>query len=250
MTVDLENDLRSNRCKSMETIVPKLLNLFDDNKIKATFFTVTNLLKKYESEIREIAKKHEIASHSHTHNWLNLKNAEFEIKTSKEKLKEYGINCLGFRAPGAIISKKHFQLLKKYNYRYDSSLAQFFPGRYANFDLPKEPFLKDGFLEFPIPTFLPMINSSLSYLKLLHPFSKVFSQQYLFYLHPWEFLKKKDLPSGSLIKDLLRRNSGKKAWKIFKDFISKEESEWVGCRDWKELTRMSSSKAKDLILSL
>lgn len=230
MTVDLENDLRSNRCKSIEIIVPKLLDFFDDNKITATFFTVTNLLEKYESEIKEIAKKHEIASHSHTHPWLNPKHAEFEIKISKEKLKEYGFDCQGFRSPGAITTKNHFQLLKKYNYKYDSSLARFFPGRYNNINLPKKPFVKQEILEFPIPSFLPAINSSLSYLKLLHPFSNLFRQQYLFYLHPWEFLEKKDLPSGSLIKNVLRRNSGKKAWKIFKNFIKKEESNWTGCK--------------------
>ena len=98
MTVDLENDLRSNRCKSIEIIVPKLLDLFDDQKIKSTFFVVTSLLEKYETEIKEIAKKHEIASHSHTHAWLNNKNVEFEIGESKRKMKEFGINCQGFRA--------------------------------------------------------------------------------------------------------------------------------------------------------
>jgi hypothetical protein len=229
MTVDLENDLRSNRCKSIREIVPKLLDFFDDNKIRATFFTVSSLLEDYEFEIKEIAKKHEIASHSHTHSWLNSGNAEFEIKTSKEKFSGYGINCQGFRAPGAIITKNHFHLLKKYDYKYDSSFAQFFPGRYCNLNLPKKLFVKEGIFEFPIPTFLPMVNSGLSYLKLFHPLSKLFKRQYLFYLHPWEFLEKKDLPRGSCIKSLLRRNSGEKAWKIFKEFIEKEECIWVSC---------------------
>lgn len=235
MTIDLEPDLRSAQCKSMEIVVPKLLDFFDTHNIKATFFTVTSLLEKYESEIKEIAKKHEIASHSHTHSWLNNKNAEFEIKISKDKLKEYGINCFGFRAPGAIITSNHFQLLKKQNYQYDSSLATFFPGRYCHFNLPKKPFTKLDLLEFPIPNFVyPSINSSLSYLKLFHPFSKLFSQQYMFYLHPWEFLEKEQLPSAnkSAIKMFLRRNSGKKAWRIFNDFMSKEECRWVGCGEW------------------
>ena len=236
MTVDLENDLRSNRCKSIETIVPKLLDFFNDNNIKATFFTVTNLLEKYESEIKAISKKHEIASHSHTHSWLNPKNTEFEIKKSKEKFEEHGIKCLGFRAPGAITTENHFQILKKYSYKYDSSLATFFPRRYNNLNLPKKPFFKEGILEFPIPTFVyPLVNSSLSYLKLFHPVSKIFPHKYLFYLHPWEFLEKKDLPSGSLIKSALRRNSGKKAWKIFKNFINKEESKWISCQEWMEM---------------
>jgi len=234
MTIDLEHDLRSNRCKSMELIVPKLLNFFDDNNIKATFFTVTSLLEKYESEIKEISKKHEIASHSHTHNWLNERNAEFEIKTSRLKLEEYNIKCHGFRAPGFVTTKNHFELLKKYGYKYDSSLATFFPGRYYNPNLPKQPFIKKGLVEFPMSTFIPpTINSGLTYLKLFHPISKLFPQQYMFYLHPWEFLKKKDLhKSKSTLSLLLRRNSGKKAWGIFTNYVEKADCNWIGCNGW------------------
>ncbi len=234
MTVDLENDLRSSRCRSMETVMPKLLELFDKYEIKATFFTVTSLLDKYESELKEIAKKHEIASHSHTHAWLNETNAEFEIGESKKKLEEYGFKCEGFRAPGAIITNNHFRLLKKYGYTYDSSLATFFPGRYINLNLPGKPFIKNGIQEFPIPTFIyPSVNSGLTYLKLLHPVSRLFSQQYMFYLHPWELLEKNELPRPrSILAPFLRRNSGKEAWKILKDYLNKEKCRWVSCKEF------------------
>jgi len=199
---------------------------------------VTSLLENYESEIKEIARKHEIASHSHTHSWLNNDNAEFEIGKSKKKLEKYGFKCSGFRAPGAITTNNHFELLKKYNYRYDSSLGVFYPGRYCNLDLSRKPFLKRKYdlVEFPLPTFIyPSVNAGLTYLKLLHPVSKLFNQQYLFYLHPWEFLEKKDLPlANSLVKSFLRRNSGKKAWQIFTDYLEKEDSRWFGCEDWLE----------------
>ncbi len=236
MTVDLENDLRSSKCQSITSIVPKLLDYFDDQKIKATFFTVSSLLEKYENEIKEISQKHEIASHSHTHNWLNNHNAEFEIKTSKEKFQEYKIPCSGFRAPGFITTKNHFSLLKKYNYKYDSSLATFLPGRYSNFNLPQKPFTKKQIIEFPMPTFIyPSINSGLTYLKLLHPFSKLFPQKYMFYLHPWEFLNKNKLSkSNSLISNFLTRNSGKKAWNIFTNYIEKQPNKWISCNDWIE----------------
>ena len=142
MTIDLEPDLRSTNCNSMELVVPRLLDYFDDHKIKATFFTVSSLLEKYESEIKSISKKHEIASHTHTHSWLNDKNAELEIGESKKKLEEYGVKCSGFRAPFFTITKNHFQLLKKYNYSYDSSMGVFMPGRYYNISLPQKPHVK------------------------------------------------------------------------------------------------------------
>lgn len=233
MTVDLEPDLRSTNCQSMR-FIPGLLDFFDDNKIKATFFTVTSLLERYESEIKEISKKHEIASHSHTHNWLTPANSTWEIKKSKEVLKEHGIKCEGFRAPGFITTENHFKLLQENNYKYDASLSTYFPGRYRNFSLPKKPFMKEGVLEFPMSTFVyPVINSGLSYLKLLHPVSKIFPKPYMFYLHPWEFLKRKEFsPTQSLVGNLLQRNSGKKAWKLFKNYVESSGGQWIGCQDW------------------
>src|SRR3989338_574388 len=169
MTVDLEPDLGSRECKSMHTVIPRLLEFFDQHTIKATFFTVTSLLEKYESEIKDISRRHEIAAHSHTHHWLNPVNAEWEIKKSKEVLAEHGIECKGFRAPGFITTPDHLELLRKYDYTYDASFARFFPGRYQHLALPGKPFQREGMTIFPMPTMVyPAVNSGLSYLKLLH----------------------------------------------------------------------------------
>jgi len=233
MTVDLEPDLRSRTCKSME-LIPDILDIFDQYKIKGTFFTVTNLLEKHEFEVKEIAKKHEIASHSHTHNWLTKNNSEWEMKKSLETLREYKIQCKGFRASGFITTKNHFKLLNKTGYSYDASLARFLPGRYNNFAMPSKPFLREGIIEFPMSNFIqPSINSGLTYLKLLHPLSKVFPKPDMFYLHPWEFLEKKELiNSKSLVGNLLQRNAGKRAIKIFKDYLERCDGKWIGCQDW------------------
>jgi hypothetical protein len=235
MSVDLEPDLNSTNCKSVTEVVPKLLNFFDQHEIRATFFTVTSLLDKFESEIKEISKKHEIASHSQTHSSLNPVNASWEIRTSKRKLEEHGIKCFGFRAPRFITTKNHFDLLKEHGYSYDASLAKYFPGRYKNKNLMNKPYTLNGMQTFPMTTFLPMVNSGLSYLKLLHPLSNIFKKPYMFYLHPWEFLEKSSLGGTGFIAKSLHRNSGKKAWKIFKNYIDNSNSEWVGCKDWMEL---------------
>jgi len=228
MTVDLEPDLGSRECKSMVEVVPRLLNYFDDHQIKATFFTVTSLLEKYETEIKDISRKHEIASHSHTHHRLNPVNARWEIEKSKIVLKEHGINAAGFRAPMFITTKDHFTLLKEAGYSYDASLARYLPTRYNHPSLPGKPFVKEGVKEFPMSNFVyPSVNAGLTYLKLLHPVSTVFPKPYMFYLHPWEFLEKKDLKGSAL----LTRNCGEKAWKIFEKYISRCEGKWVGCRE-------------------
>ena len=235
MTVDLEPDLDGGD-RSIVEVVPKLLNYFDDQKIKATFFTVSSLLEKHENLIKEISKKQEIASHSHTHSRLNPMNASWEIGPSKKVFKEYGINVKGFRAPMFITTKNHFGLLKKHGYSYDSSLARFFPGRYANFGIAGKPFIQEGITEFPSPNFVwPMVNSGLSYLKLLHPVSKVFPKPYMFYLHPWEFLE--GIEGKGTVEKFLARNSGKKAVEIFKNYV--EGGKWIGCGDWMKENKLN-----------
>ena len=236
MTVDLEPDLRSSSSKSVELVVPKLLELFDEHKIKSTFFVVSNLLEKHESIIKDISKKHEVASHSHTHSWLNPVNANWEIQKSKEELLKYGHKVEGFRAPGFRITLDHFQLLKDHKYTYDASLARYFPGRYSNMLMPGKPFVKEGVREFPMPTFIyPSINAGLPYLKLFHPVSTIFPKPYMFYLHPWELMEKKDLSvPTSTISKMLQRNTGEKAWTILRNYLKRcEEGEWVGCGGWK-----------------
>lgn len=228
MTVDLEPDLRSKNSKSIELALPQLLNFFDDHTIKATFFTVTSLLEKYESEIKDIAKKHEIASHSHTHAWLNEQNAEFEIGHSKKVLKDYGLPCEGFRAPKFITTKNHFDLLKRHGYNYDSSFVTVLPSTFKVKEI-------EGVKSISFPA----LPSGLTYRKLLHPVSAVFPRPKLFYLHPWEFLEKNELPPATSVTELLLRiNTGNSAWKIFTKVVEEEKKEemercrWIGCSEF------------------
>ena len=235
MTVDLEPDL-DGKHRSLTEVVPKLLNYFDDQKIKATFFTVSSLLEKHESLIQEISKKHEIASHSHTHSRLNEVSTSWEMEKSKSEFKKFGISVEGFRAPMFITTRNHFKLLKEHGYSYDSSLARFFPGRYANFNMRGKPFIQDGVIEIPSPNFVwPMINAGLSYLKLLHPVSKIFQKPYMFYLHPWEFLE--DIEGKGTVEKFLARNSGRKAVDIFRNYVEGEK--WIGCKEWIEENKLN-----------
>ena len=251
LTIDLEGDLDTNNTISLIKVVPKLLDLLDQKKISATFFVVSNLLESHLELIQEIqVRGHEIGSHSNTHSFLNSQNSLIEMQISKKKFEDAGIKVTGFRAPSYITANSHFEDLKNARYKYDSSLAVFWPGRYRNFWLgfrPK-PFVQTiqnpdtnaiKIVELPMPTFLwPCINSGLSYLKLFHPLSLLlFRPQYMFYLHPWEFLEYSDLPNTkkSTVGRLLSRNSGEKAWGIFESFLKKAErngTEWVTCSEY------------------
>src|SRR3989338_10154716 len=108
LTLDLEYDFETDKLDNLK-FIPKLLNFFDDNDVRATFFCLGELAKENEDLIKEIHKKHEIASHSFSHVRLNKLNdfeLENEIKKSKESFKEIGIDVKGFRAPYFMTDKR------------------------------------------------------------------------------------------------------------------------------------------------
>ena len=247
MTVDLEYDFEGKGTENLD-LVPKILDFFEDHKVKATFFVVGKLTESHEDTIKDISKKHEIASHGHTHadlSKLNRQQLDDEIKSSKEAIEGLNIKCHGFRAPFFKTNKALFELLEKNNFKYDSSLSTFFPGRYFNPLLKTKPFKKQGIVELPVPNFLPfLIPTGFSYYRLFHPFSRLFKLKYMFYLHPCEFLEK---PIGKEISFLVRQfykvNKGKKAWSIFKSLIEKTNVEWTSCLNYIEETKLDAQSS-------
>jgi len=241
MSVDLEYDWDSKRCESIK-VVPKLLDFFDDHDIRATFFVVTDLMDKNESLIKEIAKKHEIASHSCTHAPLtkvSREQLEKEVRDSKKKIESLKIRCKGFRAPMYLVPKNLHKLLKKHSYKYDSSHTKsIFPGRYFNLTQSTKIYEKDGITEIPISTFKLPIPFGLSYMRLLYPFSRylIKKKPVIFYLHPYELtdLKpKKEVPF--YVKSLAMRRMGKKAWETLEETTKVLNTKFVACEDYLEI---------------
>lgn len=104
--------------KSIGTIL-ELLNKYHQ---KITFFVVAELDKAYSKLLKEIIKNgHEIALHSFNHkeNW-NLFDFEKDLKNCLAFQKKYGV--LGYRMPRIKITKDHYPVFKKFNYKYDSSV--------------------------------------------------------------------------------------------------------------------------------
>jgi len=228
LTLDLEYDFETDRLDNLK-FIPKILDFFDEHKVKATFFVLGELVKDNEELIKEISRKHEIASHSFSHKRLNKLNGfelEEEIKKSKEAFKEIGINVKGFRAPYFITNKRLWNVLKKNGFEYDSSVAGFFPGRYLNFNL--KPRKINGIIELPVPNLIFPFPNGLSYHRMLYPFSKLLKMNYMFYFHPCEFLGEMNMNEiNFFVKKAYKRNL-KKSWQIFEEIVKKEK--WVGCR--------------------
>ncbi|MFI5149209.1 MAG: polysaccharide deacetylase family protein [Bacteroidia bacterium] len=168
-----------------------ILELLRKLDIKATFYTTAVFALAHPELIMEMAKTHEIASHSYTHSSFT----ENDIASSKKVLEEItGKTVWGFRSPRlAPVSET---VLQDAGYLYQSSLnPAWIPGRYDNRDKPRLPF-RTGLINLPasvtsrlrIPLFwisfkvLPSGYYSRACLELLR------TEHFLhLYFHPWEF---------------------------------------------------------------
>lgn len=121
-----------------------LLDLLDKYEQKATFFVLAEVYTWYPSLIRKIKqKKHEIAFHGFNHQKLiDQKTLNTQLERSADFLKEF--KPKGFRAPDIYLKREYFNILKKYNFLYDSSSYGLFK---------KKPHKIDGIYELPVSIF-------------------------------------------------------------------------------------------------
>ena len=113
----------------LDVLVPRILNLLKDLKLRITFFIVGQdaALDRNRDLLRCIsAAGHEIANHSFHHEpWMHLYSKE-KVKTEIALAEEHieratGQRPLGFRGPGYSFSKLVLQELVRRGYHYDAS---------------------------------------------------------------------------------------------------------------------------------
>lgn len=203
---DKKNDL------VYESILP-ILGLLDKYNMKATFFVLGMLAEKYPELMEDIYQRgHEIASHAYSHRTLHdLGELGFEEEISKSKKILDKYDPIGFRAPSFSIDNNTrwaFQILKKYGFKYDSSI---FPIKTMLYGVPGAPLCiykpseedvschdsNGGITEFPLTVInIGRLNLPISggfYLRILplpllkrclHEVNK--ERPAVVYVHPWE----------------------------------------------------------------
>ena len=143
----------------------KIFNLLDNKNIKATFFIVGWIAKKYPEVVKRIDNYGcEIGSHTYMHQLMyeqSVKEVENDLKKSIESIQEItGKKLRAFRAPGFSITEKNkwvFEILAKNGITHDSSI---FPagrahGGFPSYSKAKPSIIKiNGYKlkEFPINT--------------------------------------------------------------------------------------------------
>jgi polysaccharide deacetylase family protein (PEP-CTERM system associated) len=122
----------------------RLLDLFDEVGIRATFFVLGWLGERHPALVRRIADRgHEIASHGYSHR-LAYSQAQEEFRSETERSKRIledasGRAIAGYRAASFSIDRRNLwalDVLAETGFTYDSSL---FPVRHDRYGLPGAP---------------------------------------------------------------------------------------------------------------
>lgn len=138
----------------------RILDLFDANNIKATFFTVGRIALAGPTLLREIAARgHEIAYHGHKHFALTEESPKKfydNAVSDKDRLEQLtGAPVVGFRAPYYSLTSRTLwavDSLKRIGFKYSASVMPTNISRFGIKEIPTTPFLWPcGLLEFPMP---------------------------------------------------------------------------------------------------
>jgi polysaccharide deacetylase family protein (PEP-CTERM system associated) len=194
-----------------EASTRKLLGLFAEHGVKATFFVLGWVTRRSPALVKEIhAAGHEVACHGLSHELVYRQTPEVfaeETRTSKQLLEDtIGAEVCGYRAASWSITRQSLWALdaiRELGFRYDSSV---FPIRHDRYGIPGGP-QRPGhvrtpagydLVEFP-PSTVTVLGMRLpvaggGYFRLL-PYWLTRSglrrinaegQPFIFYLHPWE----------------------------------------------------------------
>jgi polysaccharide deacetylase family protein (PEP-CTERM system associated) len=201
----------------------RILDLFDELEVKATFFILGWVADYFPALVRRIVERgHEPACHSYWHRLVfELTPDQFlrDTARAKEAIEQAaGVRVYGYRAPSFSITARSawaLDALRQLGFLYDSSIFPIRHDVYGFRDAPRIPFkLETPFgplLEFPLATFrlsrglvLPVGGGG--YLRMLPRWYTRMGVQRAWkegltvvsYVHPWEFDPDQPRLSGRL----------------------------------------------------
>jgi polysaccharide deacetylase family protein (PEP-CTERM system associated) len=189
----------------------RMLELFDQANVRATFFVLGWVADKFPALVRRIASAgHEVASHGYHHQLLYMltpKQFREDVRAAKRAIEDAsGRSVLGFRAPSYSIIESSMwaiDVLIEEGHVYDSSI---FPIHHHCYGIPGAP-RHAHVMQRPLGTLVEMPASTVriagvnlpiaggGYFRLL-PYgwarwgirhvNRVEGKPVVFYLHPWE----------------------------------------------------------------
>lgn len=194
----------------VEANVERILALFEDHGVKATFFTLGWVAERYPGLVRRISDNgHELASHGYGHQRASeMSRAAFrqDITRAKTLLEDIaGVAVRGYRAPSFSIGHANLWALDELaaaGYAYSSSIYPIAHDHYGMPQAPRFPYRPERcpqLLELPPTTVklagrnLPAAGGGFFRLlpygisrRLIERVNRVEGQPCMFYFHPWE----------------------------------------------------------------
>jgi polysaccharide deacetylase family protein (PEP-CTERM system associated) len=193
----------------VERNVDRILQLFSEHDVKATFFTLGWIAERYPAMIkRMVSEGHEVASHGWSHVRVTQQNREqfrSDVIRTKQLLEDItGTQVRGYRAASYSIGKGNLwalEVLSETGHQYSSSI---FPIRHDLYGMPDAPRFafrphNDHFVEYPVTTVrigernLPCAGGGwfrlVPYAAMRWAMRRVNQsdqQPVIFYFHPWE----------------------------------------------------------------
>jgi polysaccharide deacetylase family protein (PEP-CTERM system associated) len=218
--------------RRVERNTNRLLDLFDELDVKATFFILGWVAERHPGLVRRItARGHEPACHSYWHRLVYTLTPE-DFREDTERAKDVieqtaGVQVHGYRAPSFSITERSlwaFDVLAELGFRYDSSVFPIRHDLYGIRNAARRPVSvktpSGSILEFPLATFhcrgaanLPVAGGG--YLRML-PFwyTRAGVERawrdglpVVSYVHPWELDPDQPRLNGSF-KSRLRHYTG------------------------------------------
>lgn len=193
----------------VERNTDRILELFDNHGVCATFFVLGWMAQHYPGLVRRLADLgHEVASHGFSHVRVNGQSpTEFrqDVVRSKKSLEDLtGREVMGFRAASFSIGLSTLwavDVLLEAGHRYSSSIYPVHHDMYGMPESPRFPYRhgNGGILEIPLTTirllghnipcagggFFRLYPYRISRWALRHV-NEVETQAAVFYFHPWE----------------------------------------------------------------
>jgi len=219
--------------RRVEANIDRLLQLFADNSVSATFFTLGWIAERHPEMMRRIAAdNHELASHGYDHTRVDrLTPAKFreDVRGAKGIIEEItGCSVQGYRAPTFSIGSKTpwaYEILEEEGYSYSSSVYPIRHDLYGALDAPRHPFHPDSSMiwEFPLTTRriwgqnIPCAGGG--YFRLLPYWTSLRNLRHInaadepciFYMHPWEIDAQQPRVAGLRMRSRIRHYTNLRA---------------------------------------
>lgn len=198
--------------------------LLQQPAVITTLFTTAFFAASFPQIIRQLAARHEIASHTYYH--TSFQSAD--LLASKQTLEEItGKKVTGLRMPRMCSVQPNDAL--RAGYAYNSSVnPTWVPGRYNNLHLSRLPYMEKALLQVPasvtphlrIPLFWLAFKNLPYALYLRLALQTLKKDGYLLlYFHPWEFVDLSAYALPAYVKKGSRDILLKKLWRLVKDLL-------------------------------